>query len=120
VTTTWDEWVSALCCAWLIVAGVALPHVNGDGRIEDTLGGVCIAVFLVWAFYAFRPRAAVLAGISVLLAALQVASAPWVLGYAGPTFSSWNDGVAGLVIAACAAHLVWRQAKRLDRRPASA
>ena len=100
---------------WLVVAGVALPHANGDGTIEDVIAGVIITVLAAWSAYAFRPRVSSLASWTLVLAGLQVASAPWVLGYGRSSFSVANDLVVGLAVAVLAGRNVWFKGQRVNQ-----
>jgi hypothetical protein len=101
------SWTNVGLGLWLVVAAFALPHATGDGRVEDVVAGLFVALAALWAVRAFRPRISAFASWTVALTGCWVAIAPWVLGYARRSLSVTNDVVIGLVVVALAAVNMW-------------
>ena len=101
------SWTNVGLGLWLVVAAFALPHATGDGRVEDVVAGLFVALAALWAVRAFRPRISAFASWTVALTGCWVAIAPWVLGYARRSLSVANDVVIGLVVVTLAAVNMW-------------
>ena len=101
------SWTNVGLGLWLVVAAFALPHATGDGRVEDVVAGLFVALAALWAVRAFRPRISAFASWTVALTGCWVAIAPWVLGYAQRSLSVANDVAIGLVVVALAAVNMW-------------
>ena len=101
------SWTNVGLGLWLVVAAFALPHATGDGRVEDVVAGLFVALAALWAVRAYRPRISAFASWTVALTGCWVAIAPWVLGYARRSLSVANDVVIGLVVVTLAAVNMW-------------
>ena len=101
------SWTNVGLGLWLVVAAFALPHASGDGRVEDVVAGLFVALAALWAVRAYRPRISAFASWTVALTGCWVAIAPWVLGYARRSLSVANDVVIGLVVVTLAAVNMW-------------
>ncbi len=96
------SWVNVALGIWLIIAGLTLPNVSGEGVTEDVIAGSIVALVSVWAARAYRPTVSLVASWTVLLSGLWVVCAPFVLTYDRAQPAVVNQIAVGVAIVALA------------------
>jgi hypothetical protein len=110
------SWANVALGVWLIIAGLALPHVSGAGVTEDVIAGSIVALTSLWAVRAFRPTVSLIASWTVTLTGIWVACAPFVLGYERARPAVVNQIIVGVAIAMLGGLNTHRKAALVDNR----
>ncbi len=110
---SWIGWTNLGLGIWLAVAGFALPHARGAGRVEDVVAGLFVALAALWAAEAFRPTMSAFASWTVALTGAWVVIAPWVLGYAHRGAPVENEVAVGVAVLTLAAVNMWIKDRRI-------
>jgi hypothetical protein len=91
------SWINVILGAWLIVAAWVLGYTTAAARAEDVVLGIAVVLVSLWA--ANSVATAVGAFWTLIVFAVWIFIAPWVLGYSAFGNALANDIVVAILIA---------------------
>ena len=105
----WQEWMILFAAAWLFAAPLAFGYakINHPGAM---LSWICAAALFISATEALKMPDLFEEWVDTF-AALALILGPWVLGYSGDVYATYNSVAIGLVVLFCGLAAVVRDVR---------